>query len=295
MTAIPPRQRIWLCSLAAIVAGMSASLAPAAPPNLPPINQSPTNQRIAGKLIWFDLLTDNVEAAKQFYGPVFGWKFTDVPDSQRRFSVISAGNERIGGIFQPNTGGAKAHWLTFISVSDAEAAARYVKSSGGQVVSGPTSVPSRGTHVVLRDPQGAMIGVLKSDSGDPPDEPAEPGEILWADLFAAKPAEAATFYQGLASWTPNPGKSDRIIMNAGGFSRAGIKQLPDGAKPGWLPYVQVNNVPATLKRVKSAGGKILISPSPDLFEGRLAVIADPQGGVIGVVHWIPRTKKETQQ
>lgn len=292
---------IRFVSMVAAMGGCSASLEAAPPPNLPPINQPPTNQRQAGKLIWFDLLTDNVDAAKQFYGSVFGWKFTDVPDSQRRFSVITVGNERIGGIFQPVASppkGVRPHWLTFISVPDADAAARYAKSNGGTVMSGPTSVPARGTHVVLRDPQGAMVGVLKSDSGDPRDEPAQPGEFLWADLFASKPAEAAAFYQGLANWTPSAPSginSDRMIMNSGGFSRAGIKPLPDAARPGWLPYVQVDNVPSTLKRVKSAGGKVLVPPSPDLLDGRLAVIADPQGGVIGIVHWIPRAKKESQQ
>jgi len=294
--------RIFRLTFLALAAGMVATFASAAPPSLPPINQPATNQRLAGKLIWFDLLTDNVDAAKQFYGPVFGWKFADVPNSQRRYSVISAGNERIGGIFQPMlkvTKGANAHWLTLISVADADAAARYARSNGGQVVSGPTSVPSRGTHVVLRDPQGAMVGVLKSESGDPPDEPAEPGEFLWVDLFVPKPAEAAAFYRGLVGWTPEDqsaaGKSDRVILNASGFSRAGVKLLPAGARPGLLPYVQVANVATTLKRVKSAGGKILIPPSPENFNGQVAVIADPQGGVIGIVHWTPTTRKESRQ
>src|SRR5262249_40475932 len=165
------------------------------------------------------------------------------------------------------------------------AAARFAKNNGGQIVAGPTSVPARGTHLVMRDPQGALFGVLKSDSGDPFDDPAQPGEILWADLFVAKPADAAAFYQGLIGWKASRRSAgaarERLVMQAGGFSRAGITVLPDGAKPGWLPYVQVNDVAATLKRATNAGGKILTPPSPDVLGGRLAVIADPQGGVIG--------------
>ncbi len=286
----------------AVTAGMVTTFASAAPPQLPAINQPATNRQLTGKLNWFDLLTDNVEGAKQFYGSVFGWKFTDLPDPQRRYTVISVGNERIGGILQPRQAaikGSSAHWLTFISVADAEVAARYAKSNGGQVLSGPTSVPARGTHVVFRDPQGALIAVLKSESGDPPDEPVETGEIIWADLFVPKPAEATAFYRGLTGWTSEAqadgGKSERMIMNAGGFSRAGIKPLPAGAKAGWLPYIQVTNVAATLKRVQSAGGKILVPPSREVLNGRVAIIADPQGGVFGIVHWIPTTKKESRQ
>ena len=301
MILFPPRRKIWLCFVCAVLAASAASFASAAP-QLPPINQPPTNQRLSGKLIWFDLLTNNVDAAKQFYGSVFGWTFSDVPDSQRRFSVISIGNERIGGIFQPASpaaAGRPAHWLTFISVPDVDATARYAKSNGGQILAGPTSVPARGTHLVMRDPQGALFGVLKSDSGDPLDDPAQPGEILWADLFVSKPVDAAAFYRGLVGWRSGRraagGAKERLVMSAGGFARAGITVLPDGAKPGWLPYVQVQDVAATLKRVTNAGGRILTPPSPDVLGGRLAVIADPQGGVIGVVHWIPPGKKGGSQ
>jgi predicted enzyme related to lactoylglutathione lyase len=290
---------IYLLKTMVLLGGLTASLVQALPPTLPAINQAPTGQQLTGKLTWFDLLTDNVATAKQFYGPVFGWTFADAPGSKGKFSVISVGNERIGGIFQrskPATSGPTTRWLTFISVPDAAAAAQYTKNHGGQVISGPTSVPARGTHVVMLDPQGAMFAVLKSDSGDPIDDPAQPGEILWADLFVAKPDAAAEFYHGLVGWNAEEkdsrGAAEHLVVNAGGFSRAGITMLPPGAQqPGWLPYVQVANIQATLKRVKSAGGKIMTPPSREILDGRLAVIADPQGGVIGIVNWTGPTKK----
>jgi uncharacterized protein len=285
------------------VGGLTASLASAAPPNLPPINQAPTGLQLTGKLTWFDLLTNDVAAAKQFYGPVFGWTFADAPGSNGKFSVISVGDERIGGIYhrsKPAKIGPATRWLTFISVPDAAAAANYTKSHGGKVISGPTAVPQRGTHVVMRDPQGALFAVLKSDSGDPIDDPAQPGEILWADLFVSKPDEGAAFYRGLVGWTSEEkdtrGAAEHLVMRCAGFSRAGITMLPPGAtQPGWLPYIQVASVPATLKRVTSAGGKVLMPPSRDILDGRLAVIADPQGGAIGIINWTGSAKKGRSQ
>ncbi len=83
------------------------------------------------------------------------------------------------------------------------------------------------------------------------------------------------------------------MASAGGFARAGITMpLPTGAtQPGWLPYVQVENVAATLKRVTAAGGKILVPPNPEIYGGRLAVVGDSQGGAIGIVHWTGSAKK----
>ena len=41
---------------------------------------------------------------------------------------------------------------------------------------------------------------------------------------------------------------------------------------------------SAVKRAAANGGKVLLAPRPDYFGGHIAVIADPQGGVIGIVN-----------
>ena len=55
----------------AISGTLTAIAAGAVPSNLPPINQTPTGLQLTGKLIWFDLLTDNIAGFKQLakFGP----------------------------------------------------------------------------------------------------------------------------------------------------------------------------------------------------------------------------------
>ncbi len=112
-------------------------LAPAAPPNLPAINQAPTGLQLTGKLIWFDLLTDSLAGAvKKFYGPVFR---LDVqrhrPTSPRAIlASISVGNEQMNrrnlpAQRQAAKSGPTNRWLTFISVPDAAAAARCTRKA----------------------------------------------------------------------------------------------------------------------------------------------------------------------
>ena len=43
--------------------------------NLPPITETPTDQRHKGKVVWHDLLTNTPEASRRFYGELFGWEF----------------------------------------------------------------------------------------------------------------------------------------------------------------------------------------------------------------------------
>ena len=250
-----------------------------------------------GKFIWYDLATENVEAAKSFYGKVLGWTFRPVPGAPASYTLIESGGTKVGGVFrQARPAGAKvgSRWLALVSVRDPAAAAQYVRDKGGQVLLAPVNVRGRGTHAVFRDPQGAVFGVLAAGDGDPADTPVADGDVFWVDLFTNVPLDAASFYTGLAGYEVFPGGAswgrDRWILATEGIARAGLVPVAAGKMaPGWLPYILVDDVAGTLQRAQNAGGKIIVAPRADLLGGNLAVIADPLGGVVGIVDWAART------
>ena len=41
-----------------------------------------------------------------------------------------------------------------------------------------------------------------------------------------------------------------------------------------------------MARAVSSGGRVVIAPRPNLLGGNLAVIADPSGGMVGIVNWV---------
>ena len=113
-------------------------------------------------------------------------------------------------------------------------------------------------------------------------------------MFARDPDKAAAFYAGLAGYEVDvdeliPGGRHRILAT-GGFARAGIWPLGQDATsaPGWLPYVLVDDVAATLARTRAAGGRVLIEPRADILDSNVAGIADPSGGAIGLINWVVR-------
>ena len=55
---------------------------------LPPIG-SGDGEALPGKLVWFDLLTDDDAAARRFYGELFGWTF-DRSQGPTGYSLIQA-------------------------------------------------------------------------------------------------------------------------------------------------------------------------------------------------------------
>ena len=268
-----------LLAIAFAVAGRAATLGPEAEAGL----------RLPGKVIWLDLATEDPASARAFYGAVFGWTFREEAGA---YAIAENGSGKVAGVFRhasPRPAALRARWLALISVADAEQAARAVRERGGEVLVAPRAVAGRGTHAVFRDPDGAVFGVLQAEGGDPPDTPVELGDLFWLDLFARDPASAAAFYARVAGYDVDVGEvagRERTLLSTHGVARAGVAKLrPEAGAPGWLPYILVDDVPAALRRTQEAGGRVVLAPRAELLDGNLAVIADREGGVIGVVRW----------
>ena len=79
-----------------------------------------------------------------------------------------------------------------------------------------------------------------------------------------------------------------FILASEGFARATVREIPakdEKIRPNWLPFVRVESVSQTVSKAKLLGGKVLIEPKPEVFGGKVAVVADPTGAAIGVLEW----------
>jgi len=71
--------------------------------NLPSVTDSPTGERLPGKIIWRDLLTNDPAASPRFYGDLFGWTFENIGTasnlkSDSAYALIRHNGELIGGM-----------------------------------------------------------------------------------------------------------------------------------------------------------------------------------------------------
>jgi len=247
---------------------------------------------LPGKFVWFDLATEDPPSARDFYGRVFGWTFTDAPGVPGPYTIISNESGKVGGLLghaRPPGAPVGARWLALVAVPDVERAARATRERGGSVLVAPRDIPGRGTQAMLRDPQGAVFGVLAAVGGDPPDTPVEQGDVFWLDLFTRDPAKAASFYEALAGYEVDVGEvagRRRTLLATKGIARAGIARMAAAAaRPQWLPYFLVDDVNATLERIRAAGGRVVAAPRADVLDGNVAIVADRQGGTFGIVRW----------
>nr|WP_238419749.1 VOC family protein [Streptomyces taklimakanensis] len=129
-----------------------------------------------GSLSWTELYTSDAAAAKEFYGGVFGWRFSDMelPGGEGTYSLITpAGSpeERMqGGIMELRSedlalANGRPYWHPVFDVLDCDAAVAKVGENGGDVQMGPEDAEGVGRLAVCLDPSNADFVVLTPASG----------------------------------------------------------------------------------------------------------------------------------
>jgi predicted enzyme related to lactoylglutathione lyase len=119
-----------------------------------------------------------------------------------------------------------------------------------------------------------------------------PGAFCWVDLGTPDVAAAKKFYASVLGWKsePKPG---------GPPDNPYFKQLLDGHEisaiyrmvkmsvkkkqvPFLLPYIAVESVDRTIKKVVAAGGTLHLGPHDVPGSGRMAIFGDPAGAAFAI-------------
>ncbi|HEX3947212.1 MAG TPA: VOC family protein [Acidimicrobiales bacterium] len=121
----------------------------------------------------------------------------------------------------------------------------------------------------------------------------EHGVPSWVDLSTDDLPKARAFYGSLFGWdTPEgpPEAGGYALAAIGGKPVAGLgpKMNPE-APTAWLTYVNVDDADAVIAKVGPAGGQVLLPPMDVMDVGRMGILADPAGAVIGI--WQPAAHK----
>ena len=124
-----------------------------------------------GDIGWCDLMTGDVDKARDFYTGVIGWD-TEVMDvGKGPYTVFKTGDRPVAGLMaKPPEGpaaSAPTAWTSYVTVDDVDACAARVAGAGGVVLAGPMDIPTVGRMAIIRDPTGGCIGIIKYAETDP--------------------------------------------------------------------------------------------------------------------------------
>ena len=252
-----------------------------------------------GAPCWVDLETTDQEAAKAFYGELFGWSYEDMPMDEaghQRYSMASLGGSYAAAIYtqqdEQRRMGIPPHWSVHLTVDDVDATAGRVTELGGNLLMEPFDVFESGRMAVLSDPTGAAVALWQPRNHIGAGVQYEPGAMAWCELMTTDPAAAAAFYTELLglhsqSQTMEHGVEYTVLM-AAGAPAAGLMALPDELRamqipPHWSVYFQVADVDATVAAVTAGGGAVNMPPTDIATVGRIAFVRDPQGAGLGLM------------
>jgi len=248
-----------------------------------------------GEPAWASLFTSDVDTSRAFYGALFGWMTSSLPDEAGDLFELD-GTPVVGLVANTPDGGLPDSWTTFLLTDDADASASAILAHGGQVLFSDR-LGDLGTMMVATDATGATIGAWQKGAHPGYTLRDAAGTPVWHELHSLDFATSVSFYNAAFGWAPNSiGDTDEfrmVILGDDADSTAGIY---DASRDGefdatqWVIYFAVDDTDATVQRAVELGAT-LEREAEDTPYGRLANLVDP-GGVSFRVMQVPSSPAE---
>ena len=253
-----------------------------------PITELDSETSRKGEIVWIDLVTNDAKVSKKFFSNLLGWSF----NNHDAYDMALSGTKPVSGIIEDEEllkGSKTSYWVVSVSVSDAVATTKKIKSNGGKVLSEPMEISGRGTVALVEDSQGAFFSILQNSSGDPKASAPKNGEWMWAELWTSNPETAVSFYTEVLNITSKPiadgGKGDYFILKGATYEFGGITKTPvKNEAPIWIPVLRVEDATGIAEKAVKLGGSVLIGPTT-VSGNKVALIATPSGAPFLVQEW----------
>jgi predicted enzyme related to lactoylglutathione lyase len=246
---------------------------------------------VQGTPNYVELITPDQAAAKTFYGSLFGWQIEEVPMGDAGYYLtVAKDKSSVAGIgaMMPELAGHPAWWGVYLAVDDVDAATAKVAELGGEVEAGPFDVMEHGRMSSIKDPSGARVNLWQAKAHVGTQVANEPGTPIWNELISPDLAAAMPFYTDLlgVGWEAQPmdgGMEYTCLVVAGNQVGGAMPPMMADVPPHWNVYFNVESVDDTVARVLELGGSV-VAPAFDVpGVGRMAVLADPQGGMFNLM------------
>jgi len=254
-----------------------------------------------GDYIWYELMTTDADAAKDFYDAVIGWDIDGQGTPEYGdYRMINRSDGKFAGGVLPLTADMQAHgahptWLGYIHVPDVDAAAASIERAGGKTLM-TRDVPNVGRIAMVTDPQGAPFYIMKPQ---PPEgdlnaksdvfSPTAAQRVRWNELSTTDQDGAIDFYKRQFGWNqegamPMGEMGDYRFIQANGVNIGAIMRKPPQRPVSvWSYYIGVDDIDRAADAVTDGGGQILFGPM-EIPGGEYSLNGmDPQGAAFGIV------------
>ena len=265
------------------------------------VNGRPRSVRVArmgertkytpGTFSWADVATTDQEAAKSFYGELFGWQTEDTPAGEGVvYTMAIVDGKPVAAISpqpqQQRDAGVPPMWNCYITVESADDALERARKLGATVHAPAFDVFDAGRMGVIQDPQGGFFEVWEPKQHIGAQLVNGPGLLSWNELASPDPDGSAGFYTELFGWTVEPMEESPmqylVVKNSEGHANGGIRAAAEQEPTHWLAYFGTDALDDAVSKVTELGGTILMEPMDVGAGNRIAAARDPQGAVFAL-------------
>lgn len=248
-----------------------------------------------GSFCWIELATSDQNAAKKFYGSLFGWEVNDMPMGPNDFYTIFRleGRDAAAGCTLRSEELAQhvpPHWKIYVATDNTDATAKRVSQAGGKLLAPPFDVFDAGRMAMVQDPTGAVFCIWQAKNNKGTGIAGVDGTLCWADLNTPDAERARKFYTDVFGWkftddTDDDPPSGYVHIQNGEESIGGIPPVkPNSPRmpAHWLIYFLTSNCDATAAKARQLGAKFYLEPMSMENVGRFGILADPQGAAFAI-------------
>jgi len=240
---------------------------------------------------WVDLASSDVEAAKQFYGELFGWSPATVesPDAGG-YTIFYLDGKQAAGVGPVMGADQPVAWTTYVLTDNADTTAAKVEAAGGKILAPPMDVVDYGRMAVFGDQSGAAFAVWQPGKMGGGEVFNTPGALTWNELTTRDPEGSKTFYRSVFGWEPKDSPFGPVTYTTwklddrpvGGMMPMAGEMWPAEIPPHWMVYFAVADCDASAAKATELGATVAVPPT-DIPPGRFSVITDPQGAVFSII------------
>ena len=247
-----------------------------------------------GTPCWVDAQVDDLTAARSFYSELFGWEVQDSPEEAGGYLMAMLNGKPAAGLGpKPEGMPMPSVWTTYLAADSADDIHAKVVAAGGQPFMEPFDVMDVGRMFVAADPTGAVFGVWEAKAHTGAGIANEPGAYTWNEVHTPGYEAAKKFYADAFGYTYTeigdgetfnyatfavPGQGD-------GAASGGVHDTskePGDTPAHWLTWFHVDDTDKTVETALGLGATVMM-PIGDSPNGRMAVLAGPQGEAFGVI------------
>ncbi|MEP6463111.1 MAG: VOC family protein [Frankiaceae bacterium] len=243
---------------------------------------------------WVDLGTTDTEAARSFYRRLFGWDYEIGGPGTMGYALCRLRGLTVAGVWElmPDmlAAGVPPNWMTYFSTDALDGSIKRITDSAGSVLSGPMDIMEQGRMAIASDPTGAAFGLWEPAAHIGAELVNEPGAVIWNELLSRDEATAVPFYTDVFGFTTESvdlgGVTRYVILKIHDRPVGGLTtmppQVPEGVPSYWATCFAVTDADVSVRLATDAGGSVIYGPV-DSPQGRVAVLADPQGAAFSVL------------